>query len=698
MKNMKLRLKIILPTVILVFALLVAILVVTIVQFTSLSDSLVEERLEAVSNSVRHITDDTRQMVIDVGLRVSYDPRLPQAVLTANTQEILRVGNQLAIDYGVTYITVAGADTYVLARTDEPERYGDAFRTVALLEALDGIVSVAYTPVGQRLIPIRSSVPIFHEGEIIGVAVIGYALDTPKAVEALQERHNAEFTIFVHDEATGRYVRVSSTLTDEHGNSVVGTYMEDPYILDVVFRQRNELQTTITQFGEQFSAFYLPFYAPDGTELGVVFMALPLGEIIAQRTMVTVIAIIIGVVGLAVAVLIIFRIANGISKPIKIINEYMTMVSKDGDISCTPEEEQTILKNAARGDETGELFTAFHGVIKSLTEVSEDLKEVAAGNLTREITVRSDKDLLNIALNDMVNNLNRMFGDIQASTSQVSTGSKQIADGAQTLAQGSTEQAASVQQLSSSISEIAKKTKDNAQMAEKAASLANDIRSSAEKGSSQMDEMMMAVKDINESSQNIGKVIKSIDDIAFQTNILALNAAVEAARAGQHGKGFAVVAEEVRNLAAKSAEAAKDTESLIADSITKAELGSKIADETSASLSEIVSGIGESSRLVGDIARSSEEQTVGITQINTGIDQVANVVQQNSATAEQSAAASEEMSGQSDMLEQLISQFKLKNAQTFGSLPKPSTVKKLPSSAGYNDGSFGNSSDPFGKY
>jgi methyl-accepting chemotaxis protein len=197
-------------------------------------------------------------------------------------------------------------------------------------------------------------------------------------------------------------------------------------------------------------------------------------------------------------------------------------------------------------------------------------------------------------------------------------------------------------------------------MAERAAKLANDIKNSAEKGNHQMNEMMEAVKDINAASQNISKVIKSIDDIAFQTNILALNAAVEAARAGQHGKGFAVVAEEVRNLAAKSAEAAKDTERLIADSIEKAELGSRIADETAASLAEIVNGIGESSRLVSDIAKSSEEQSVGISQINQGIDQVAGVTQQNSATAEESAAASQEMSGQSLMLEEMISRFKLK--------------------------------------
>jgi methyl-accepting chemotaxis protein len=236
--------------------------------------------------------------------------------------------------------------------------------------------------------------------------------------------------------------------------------------------------------------------------------------------------------------------------------------------------------------------------------------------------------------------------------------SKQISNGAQTLAQGSTEQAASVQQLSSSITEIALKTKDNAEMAGRASALANTIKGNAEKGSRQMDEMMGAVKEINAASQSINKVIKVIDDIAFQTNILALNAAVEAARAGQHGKGFAVVAEEVRSLAAKSAEAAKDTGSLIANSMEKAELGSRIATETAASLTEIVAGINESSQIVSEIAKSSDEQSRGITQVNQGIEQVANIVQQNSATAEESAAAAEELNSQSNMLEDLLIQFK----------------------------------------
>ncbi|MCL1832477.1 MAG: methyl-accepting chemotaxis protein [Oscillospiraceae bacterium] len=231
---------------------------------------------------------------------------------------------------------------------------------------------------------------------------------------------------------------------------------------------------------------------------------------------------------------------------------------------------------------------------------------------------------------------------------------QQVSHGAQSFAQSSTEQSAVIQELSDSITEITEKTKRNAQMAERAAGLTRSVKSSAEKGNVQMDAMTTAVEEINESSQQIGKVIKTIDDIAFQTNILALNAAVEAARAGQAGKGFAVVAEEVRNLASKSAEAAKDTASLIENSMNKAQLGTQIADETASSLREIVESVNESNQLIGEIANLSDEQSQSIEQIKLGIEQVTDAVQQNSATAEESAAASQEMGHQANSLERLI--------------------------------------------
>jgi methyl-accepting chemotaxis protein len=340
---------------------------------------------------------------------------------------------------------------------------------------------------------------------------------------------------------------------------------------------------------------------------------------------------------------------------------------------------QVLAKYGNQSDELGQTIAATDVFLKRINEVSKALETVADGDLTASFSPLSAEDTLGLSLQKMTENLNAMFGDINNSTNQVASGSKQIADGAQALAQGSTQQAAAVEQLSSSIGEIAEKTKENAAMADKAATLSESIRHNAEKGSNQMGQMTQAVKEINDASQAISKVIKTIDDIAFQTNILALNAAVEAARAGQHGKGFAVVAEEVRSLASKSAAAAKDTAELIENSMEKAGLGAKIAGETAASLGEIVSGINESSALVSDIAKSSEEQSLGIAQINKGIDQVAQVVQQKSATAEESAAAAEEMSSQSNMLEELIQQFKFKDSDArrpqLGSAP---TAKALP--------------------
>jgi methyl-accepting chemotaxis protein len=387
-----------------------------------------------------------------------------------------------------------------------------------------------------------------------------------------------------------------------------------------------------------------------------------------------VVIIIVLVLAIAIALFLAFYISSLISKPLAALSAFMQRAGSTGDITLTQEDERIIGTYAQIRDEIGMSIKDTATFINHIIDSSKELEQIADGNLTRNIQLLSNTDTMGNSLQKMLNNLNNMFSEINNSTAQVSTGSKQIADGAQTLAQGSTEQAAAVQELSASITEIAEKTRENANMAGRAAGLASTIKNNAEKGSRQMDEMTAAVKEINEASLSIRKVIKTIDDIAFQTNILALNAAVEAARAGQHGKGFAVVAEEVRSLAAKSAEAAKETGTLIANSAEKAELGSRIAEETAASLMEIVSGINESSQIVGDIATSSEEQSAGITQINTGIDQVAQVIQQNSATAEESAAASEEMSSQANILEELLAQFNLNS----GGQPKPAKRLAMP--------------------
>ncbi len=340
------------------------------------------------------------------------------------------------------------------------------------------------------------------------------------------------------------------------------------------------------------------------------------------------------------------------------------------------QEASAVLKEMARGNldvtmngdyqgDHAEIKTSLNETISNLriyiTEISSVLAEMANSNLDIALSADYKGDFIEIknSLNHISVSLSQVLGDISDAAEQVNAGARQVSDGSQTLSQGSTEQASAIQQLTASIEDIASQTKHNAVNASQASDLAENARNNAIKGNDQMKEMLHSMVEINDSSANISKIIKVIDDIAFQTNILALNAAVEAARAGQHGKGFAVVAEEVRNLAARSAAAARETTDLIEGSIGKVQTGTKIANETASALLEIVEGIEQSAKLIVNIAEASNEQASGITQINKGIEQVSQVVQNNSATAEESAAASEELSSQAEMLREMVGHFRL---------------------------------------
>lgn len=311
-------------------------------------------------------------------------------------------------------------------------------------------------------------------------------------------------------------------------------------------------------------------------------------------------------------------------------------------------------------DEIGKLAESLKAMIVNIRAQAKAAERIAMGDLTVKVAVRSDKDLLGQKLYELVEKNNEVLSNISIASEQVAAGSKQVSDSSIALSQGATEQASSIEELTASLEEISSQTKLNAQNANQANELAEVAKNTAVEGNSQMKAMQDAMDEINVSSANISKIIKVIDEIAFQTNILALNAAVEAARAGQHGKGFAVVAEEVRTLAARSANAAKETTDMIEGSITKVEAGTKIANDTAQALTKIVADVAKAATLVADIATASNEQATGIAQINQGIMQVSQVVQTNSATAEESAAASEELSSQAELLRESVGKFKLR--------------------------------------
>ncbi len=337
-------------------------------------------------------------------------------------------------------------------------------------------------------------------------------------------------------------------------------------------------------------------------------------------------------------------------------------------------------------DEIGHIGRTMDAFTDSLQkDIVGSLEKLAAGDLTFKITPRDESDVVRHALLKVGKDLNAILGQVQIAGSQIASGSAQVSDSSQSLSQGATEQASSLEQITSSMTQMASQTRQNAENATQANTLAGDARQAADRGNTQMQQMVKAMGEINDSGQNISKIIKVIDEIAFQTNLLALNAAVEAARAGQHGKGFAVVAEEVRNLAARSAKAARETAELIEGSVKKAQNGSEIADKTAEALDEIVTGITKVTDLVAEIAASSNEQAQGIAQVNQGLGQIDQVTQQNTASAEQSAAAAEELSSQAEQLRQMLSHFRLSSQS--GALSAPESMSS--SSGGGAHGALG---------
>lgn len=365
-------------------------------------------------------------------------------------------------------------------------------------------------------------------------------------------------------------------------------------------------------------------------------------------------------VTLVLSILLGIIVSRSISKPIVACSDRLKLLA-EGDLhSPVPETDAT--------DEAGTMLTCMKVTTTAIQLIIEDidrgLGELADGNLNINSTADFKGDYIEIkkSIDKIITSLNDTLSQINVSSEQVSSGSDQVSIGAQALSQGATEQASSVEELAATINDISRHIQVNAESAKEANAKMNSVSEEVGQCNGQMQDMTAAMSDISHKSNEIGKIIKTIEDIAFQTNILALNAAVEAARAGSAGKGFAVVADEVRNLASKSADAAKDTTALIESTITAVSKGTLLSDATAETLKTVVGSTRLVTNSINGIAASSAEQADAISQVTMGVDQISAVVQTNSATAEESAAASEELTGQATLLKELVGRFRLKNS------------------------------------
>mgnify|MGYP001010538486 CR=1 FL=1 len=421
--------------------------------------------------------------------------------------------------------------------------------------------------------------------------------------------------------------------------------------------QKNSAIQSCKFNGGKLTIGYQPISGDEGWSIGVVAKA---SEMLSEFYRSIYITVALTVLFIVLSVALAVKIANPLADPIIKLSCRVKLLA-DGDL-------QSEVPQVDANNEIGALSVNFRNTIQTLNgyigEISRVLSSLEQGDCTVKVTqeYKGDFQAIKHSLNAIIANLNEIFSEIKGSSEQVAGGAVQVSNASQALAQGATEQASSIEELSATVTEISDKVKENASHALEANESMNHVNSGIEISNDHMKDMLTAMGQIHDSSNQISSIIKTIEDIAFQTNILALNAAVEAARAGEAGKGFAVVADEVRNLAGKSAAAAKNTTGLISTTINQVENGSQIAGLTAESLSEVVDSINAVANKVNNISQATEKQSDAIMQVTTGVDQISDVVQTNSASAEESAAASEELSGQAQTLKAIVGRFKLNDS------------------------------------
>ncbi len=624
------------------------------------------DTLEQTMINLAHVSSDVISNKLEVYKSVAADLGLNPVLsdLTANKQDKVKIVKQMVEMYDLVdafAVTALGTgespvtgEVYLISDRDffEAAMEGNVFITEpALNKKLDKVTLIVAAPIWKNGV---------YGSSVNGVAVIELDGKVLSDIAASVKIGEGGYGFILNQEGlTIGHPDYDKVLS---GENIISSYTTDGSNESMATTEQKLLNGEIN-FGNYTinnKNNLIAYSSVAGSNNWGFFVSAPESEYLRTTNISIIITLVFSVLSLIAAYFVVKSISNTIANPVIECAERLKMLS-EGDL-------HTEVASTDRNDEVGLLIRSLSTTIKGLNviinDISFQLGAISEGDFSHNVDKEYNGDFNSIILSmKKINSfLNAIVGQVNESAEQVASGADQVAGGAQALSQGATEQASSVEELSATLSEISEQINNNASNANKANEASLESSKQVEMGNNYVKEMNEAMLNISVTSKEIAKIIKVIDDIAFQTNILALNAAVEAARAGSAGKGFAVVADEVRNLASKSAEAAKTTTALIENSMKAVDKGTIISKQTEDVLDAAVSKSEIAAEMIEEISKASLNQAESVSQVLAGIEQISAIVQTNSATAEESAAASEELSGQAQVLKELIEEIKLNDS------------------------------------
>ena len=646
--------------------------VVSLISLSSTITRVAREQLDAAINTFNSEIDTLQQQAEMVAESIALNRGVVDA-LTANKiadagAEVERVGSSVGIEFSA----LTNSSGVVLTSNNSPSGPGEDITWEGVVQkALNHQISSEVGVNASGDYTVRAAAPVQDAANrTIGVVVVGYRLDNPDLVDRLKQQTFREFSIFAGD------TRINTTLT-QNGQRLVGGKL-DPKVAKQVLQRGERYVGNLKIEGEPYMVAYEPLRSGDEIT-GVLFTGYSIRELASQSTKNVIMILLSSILGVVVGCIMVIQVLRvALRRPLTNVMEAAQAIEQ-GEFSQEVVEKLALIKT---GDEIDRLARSIEKAIASIQRLAVDTEQLVQAAEKDDISARVELSAHKGIYRTIMDVVNRLLdlvcstlSEIELVADTIADGSAHVSDAAQELSMGATQQAASVQELLSTLDEVESQIRLTTQNAQRTSEFSEECRAEGEESNQKMHELLQAMDEIRMHSAQLTKVIKSINDIAMQTNVLALNAAVEAARAGEAGKGFGVVATEIRALSERSAEAARSTTQLISDSEESVRKGANLAKITARSLERVVEKTQMMRTLMDEIAQATSQQKDAVIQIDNAMGQISAVVQTNSATAEETAAQSEELAAQANQLQKMVEKYD-RGSQTGGRLAADSSEQR----------------------